>query len=202
MRGFGWEGTLWCWAVSGEAYWLWAGSLYWIVHCIYPANRQIDMGYKFAESYKMRKHSLSHNIWLPKHPWYSGLMTDYSQNSGYRYSTSLGTGMQKKKRFTAEEEHYSTSCTRSPSPPSYHQLFFPPQATVSLAIGSLSSTVLKSSSEYNRNHEVIEKGMNFNALLTLDSHIPHAVVVTASLLPWLQASPTQLHCQYLVSFMD
>lgn len=62
--------------------------------------------------------------------------------------------------------------------------------------------MLKSSSEYNRNHEVIEKGMNFNALLTLDSHIPHSVVVTASLLPWLQASPTQLQCQYLVSFMD
>lgn len=112
-------------------------------------------------------------------------MIDYSQNSGYRYSTSLGTGMQKKekKRLTAEEGNYRTLCTYSPSPPSYHQLFFPPQGTISLAIGSLSHTVLKSSSEYNRNHEVIGKGMNFNALLTLDSHIPQSVVVTASLLP-------------------
>lgn len=97
MRGFGWEGTLWCWAVSGEAYWLWARSLYRVVHCIYPGNN-IKTGYNSADSYKMRQHCLSHNIWLWKHPRYHPLTIDFSQNSGYPYSTSIDVVCKKNSR--------------------------------------------------------------------------------------------------------
>lgn len=124
MRGFGWEGTLWCWAVSGEAYWLWAGSLYWVVRCIYPGNN-IETGYKFADRYKMRQHRLSHNIWLPKHSRYHPLMTDFSQTSGYHYSTSLHTSTQK---TSQQKRNVTVFCANTPTDPwvplfSFHHYF-------------------------------------------------------------------------------
>lgn len=124
MRGLGWEGTLWCWAVSGEAYWLWAGSPYWIVCCIHPGNGHKEMGYTFAD--QARKHCLRCNTWLPKHPWYRPPLTDFSQNSGYL----LHLVQVSKKKFTAEEESYSILCTNSHCPLSYHHLFFLPQGII------------------------------------------------------------------------
>lgn len=44
----------------------------------------------------------------------SRLMTDYSQNSGYRYSTSLGTGMQKKKKDSQQKRSITALHAHAP----------------------------------------------------------------------------------------
>lgn len=151
MRGLGWEGTLWCWAVSGEAYWLWAGSPYWIVRCIHPGNGHKEMGYTFAD--QARKHCLRCNTWLPKHPWYRPPLTDFSQNSGYLLHLVQVSkkNSQQKKRVTAfyaptPIAHWVTIIFSF-----YHKELFISLATVSF------STLCKNALQETTKHELMIK---------------------------------------------
>lgn len=196
MRGLGWEGTLWCWAVSGEAYWLWAGSPYWIVRCIHPGNGHMEIGYTFAD--QARKHCLRCNTWLPKHPWYRPPLTDFSQNSGYLLHL---VQVSKKKIHSRRRElqHFM------------HQLPLPtelPSSFLSTTRNYLFHWLLchfphcaKMLFRRQQSMNSWLNRMNMNALFTLDSHMPCPVVAIAGLPPWVEAS-TQLQCQYLVSFLS